>query len=73
MSTGASGKAPVATIVPCPTCRKPVQWSTENPYRPFCSERCKLIDLGAWASEQHVIPGDATVDGVSSEGGGEDE
>jgi uncharacterized protein len=44
--------------VPCPTCRKPVEWNANSPWRPFCSERCKLIDLGAWASEKHVIPGD---------------
>ena len=42
--------------VNCPTCHAPVQWQPENEYRPFCSERCKLIDLGAWASEEHKIP-----------------
>jgi len=31
-------------------------WSTGNPFRPFCSERCKLIDLGAWATEQYRVP-----------------
>jgi endogenous inhibitor of DNA gyrase (YacG/DUF329 family) len=35
-----------------------MEWSTKNDYRPFCSERCKLIDLGAWASEEHSIPGE---------------
>jgi len=44
----------------CPTCKRPVYWSPENKWRPFCSERCKLIDLGAWAAEKHVIPGGAT-------------
>ena len=44
--------------VSCPTCHRPVEWSPDSPYRPFCSERCKLIDLGAWASEKHVIPGE---------------
>jgi hypothetical protein len=34
-----------------------VEWNASSPWRPFCSERCKLIDLGAWASEQHAIPG----------------
>ena len=43
--------------VKCPTCQKAVIWSTENKYRPFCSERCKLIDLGEWASGGHAIPG----------------
>ena len=44
--------------VPCPTCGRPVEWSAESKWRPFCSERCKLIDLGAWVSEQRVIPGE---------------
>lgn len=43
----------------CPTCGRTIEWSSANPYRPFCSERCKLIDLGAWLSEQRAIPGDA--------------
>ncbi len=41
----------------CPHCGKTVIWNSKNPYRPFCSERCKLIDLGAWANEEHRIPG----------------
>jgi endogenous inhibitor of DNA gyrase (YacG/DUF329 family) len=40
----------------CPTCSKPVKWP-DNPYRPFCSERCKLIDLGKWVSEEYRVPG----------------
>jgi len=43
--------------VKCPTCSKMAEWSTDNPYRPFCSERCKQIDLGAWAEEKYTIPG----------------
>jgi endogenous inhibitor of DNA gyrase (YacG/DUF329 family) len=43
--------------VKCPTCRREIDWST-SPFRPFCSERCRLIDLGAWLSEQRSIPGD---------------
>jgi len=43
--------------VNCPTCNEIVTWSEESPYRPFCSERCKLIDFGEWASERHSIPG----------------
>ena len=42
--------------VKCPTCKKKTEWK-DNPYRPFCSERCKLIDLGAWASEGYRIEG----------------
>lgn len=43
-------------IVNCPTCGAPVEWTAVSPSRPFCSERCKLIDLGAWAAEEHKIP-----------------
>jgi endogenous inhibitor of DNA gyrase (YacG/DUF329 family) len=46
----------VATTVKCPTCRRPVEWSEASAYRPFCSDRCRLIDLGAWFAEQHAIP-----------------
>ena len=38
----------------CPRCGKDID-STGNPFRPFCSERCKLVDLGNWASEKYVI------------------
>ena len=44
--------------VKCPTCHKQVTWNKTEAYKPFCSERCKLIDLGEWASETHAIPGD---------------
>ena len=44
--------------VRCPTCRASVPWDATSPYRPFCSERCKNIDLGAWASERYAIGGD---------------
>lgn len=43
--------------VPCPTCRKPVDWNPDNRWRPFCSERCKTIDLGGWLQESNRIPG----------------
>lgn len=46
----------MTVIVKCPTCRRNVEWSEAQPYRPFCSDRCRLIDLGAWVSEQHKIP-----------------
>jgi uncharacterized protein len=41
----------------CPTCKRYIEWSDKFPYRPFCSERCRLIDLGAWLSEQRAIAG----------------
>ncbi|MBD0369415.1 MAG: DNA gyrase inhibitor YacG [Pyrinomonadaceae bacterium] len=40
----------------CPICDQPVKWQG-NPYRPFCSERCKLIDFGRWANEEYRVPG----------------
>jgi endogenous inhibitor of DNA gyrase (YacG/DUF329 family) len=54
------------TQVTCPTCNTPVVWGPESPSRPFCSERCKLIDLGAWAAEEHSIPGDPLEDELFS-------
>lgn len=39
---------------PCPRCRQPAVWQ-DNPSKPFCSERCKLIDLGAWANEDYKV------------------
>lgn len=51
-------KADTAPAVKCPHCGKEVRWVAESPFRPFCSERCRLIDLGAWASENHRIPGE---------------
>jgi endogenous inhibitor of DNA gyrase (YacG/DUF329 family) len=44
-------------VVPCPHCGKPVERSPVSRWRPFCSERCKMIDLGAWASEAYRVPG----------------
>jgi endogenous inhibitor of DNA gyrase (YacG/DUF329 family) len=51
----------MAKVVPCPTCQRPVEWSEASPFRPFCSDRCKLIDLGAWITEKHAIPGEELV------------
>lgn len=44
----------------CPTCAREIEWHPAFPWRPFCSERCKLIDLGAWLAEERVIPGHET-------------
>ncbi|WP_426416276.1 DNA gyrase inhibitor YacG [Aestuariirhabdus sp. LZHN29] len=52
--------------VKCPHCQKPSEWNPQNPYRPFCSERCKLIDLGAWANEENRIAGDPEFDDLLS-------
>ncbi len=43
-------------VVTCPNCGKQIPWTPEQRWRPFCSERCKLIDLGEWASENRSIP-----------------
>ena len=45
--------------VRCPQCGKPVAWIAEEKWRPFCSERCRLIDLGEWLSEEKRIPGES--------------
>ncbi len=42
--------------VPCPRCGQPAPFDAGNKWRPFCSERCKLIDLGDWASERYRVP-----------------
>jgi endogenous inhibitor of DNA gyrase (YacG/DUF329 family) len=42
-------------IVKCPQCNADVPWTAQSKWRPFCSERCKLIDLGAWASDRYRI------------------
>ncbi|MBT5231430.1 MAG: DNA gyrase inhibitor YacG [Methylococcales bacterium] len=44
------------TKVKCPTCSESVTWSADAKWKPFCSERCKLIDLGEWFSEGYKVP-----------------
>lgn len=46
----------MSELMPCPTCKKPVEWSVSSLYRPFCSERCKLTDLGGWLNGDYRIP-----------------
>jgi endogenous inhibitor of DNA gyrase (YacG/DUF329 family) len=55
---------PASRTVNCPRCGTPVVWGPAASFRPFCSERCKMIDLGAWAAEKYK---------VRSEGDKEDE
>ncbi len=57
-------------LVACPQCGKEVEWSEQNPYRPFCSERCKLIDLGQWANERYRVPDEEPPSGADDEGSG---
>ena len=69
----ATAHSPGRPTVACPTCGTRLAWSTDNPWRPFCSERCRTNDLGAWAAESYRIPvkggegeeGDS-VDGVNN-------
>ena len=44
-------------VVNCPKCSKRVEWKKDNEFRPFCCERCKLIDFGEWATEKILIAG----------------
>ncbi len=46
----------VARIVRCPQCGKSSEYSSRNSFRPFCSERCRLIDLGEWAEGSYKVP-----------------
>ena len=57
MNPGATG----ARIVRCPGCSRPCVYSTDNPFRPFCSARCKNNDFGAWASERYGVDADAAL------------
>lgn len=43
-------------IIPCPHCGEPANAGATNTWRPFCSRRCKMIDLGDWLTEEHRIP-----------------
>ncbi|HWG75929.1 MAG TPA: DNA gyrase inhibitor YacG [Steroidobacteraceae bacterium] len=60
--------------LPCPTCGRRIEWSQAYPYRPFCSERCRLIDLGDWLMEKNVIAGETAGEAGPgpTEGGSED-
>jgi endogenous inhibitor of DNA gyrase (YacG/DUF329 family) len=46
----------------CPTCKREIQWNNDFPWRPFCSERCKMVDLGAWLANDRAIPDDGTAE-----------
>jgi len=48
-------------VVACPACGTPVEWVAESRFRPFCSARCKGIDLGAWASDQYRVAHTETI------------
>lgn len=59
--------------IKCPRCKQITEYSRDNPFRPFCSERCKLIDLGHWADGSYAIPAQEGADpeGLDDESGEE--
>jgi len=61
-----NGNAIQTKKVSCPQCKKLSEYSVKNPFRPFCSERCKLIDLGDWANENYKIPVAPTIDDLET-------
>lgn len=62
MSDQKNTQAPSVRMVTCPTCKGESVYAASNPYRPCCSERCKNIDLGAWADEGFRMQADAEPD-----------
>jgi endogenous inhibitor of DNA gyrase (YacG/DUF329 family) len=54
--------APTDRLVRCPACGGDSVFSPTNPFRPFCSERCKQLDLGAWASESFRVAEESPAD-----------
>jgi endogenous inhibitor of DNA gyrase (YacG/DUF329 family) len=57
---------PVSSV-PCPRCGQPAAFDPSNPWRPFCSERCKVVDLGDWASERYRVPAEDQTEPESPE------
>lgn len=55
----------MTTVVKCPTCSDDVIWGPQSEFRPFCSKRCQLIDLGEWANEEKAIPQSPNVSDMS--------
>jgi endogenous inhibitor of DNA gyrase (YacG/DUF329 family) len=53
--------------VPCPNCGAPVTWGPQATFRPFCSKRCRLIDLGEWLKEDRRLPAEPSLDGFDSD------
>ena len=59
---------PKHRLVACPTCKKLIEYSINNKFRPFCCERCQMIDLGDWANENFKIPDNKPPELDDSEG-----
>ncbi|HET7546167.1 MAG TPA: DNA gyrase inhibitor YacG [Usitatibacter sp.] len=66
-------RAGTPRTVPCPTCGEKSVFEPWNPWRPFCCERCRALDLGAWASESYRIPGKPAEDDASGGASGSQE
>ena len=62
----------MTTQVDCPFCGRRTEFGPRNPWRPFCSERCKTGDLGAWASNAYVVAGESREDLASDADGRDD-
>jgi endogenous inhibitor of DNA gyrase (YacG/DUF329 family) len=60
-------RSPTSRQIACPQCGKLSEWRPENKWRPFCSERCKLIDLGCWAREAYRLPVQEQDTGIGSQ------
>lgn len=63
---------PAPRTVRCPTCGALVEWTAASRWRPFCSERCRTVDLGAWASERYRVPAAERDDDEDAATGGGD-
>ncbi|MFP5467692.1 MAG: DNA gyrase inhibitor YacG [Gammaproteobacteria bacterium] len=61
-SDSRSSEMPASRTVRCPACGGPSVYGPANPFRPFCGERCKHLDLGAWAAERFTVPQDTPED-----------
>ena len=70
-STSQKSSDTTVRIVNCPQCGVAVPWTSESRYRPFCSQRCKTIDLGAWASEAYRMPAAEKDEDDTSNAGGD--
>ena len=60
-------------VMICPHCGKQIEYSVENTFRPFCSKRCKLIDLGGWADESYRVPASKAEDAQEENESGADD
>lgn len=58
--------ATTARMVKCPHCKIPVMWQASNQFKPFCSERCRMIDFGEWVMAEKIIAGDSVYDMLES-------